>query len=140
MTDTPKAGDVLRYPYLWARQADVGETEGRKPRPCAVVLAITARPGKTELRLCAVTTQPPQPNTRAIPVPDTEKRRAGLDAHIPLWVIIDEHNVDVFEQSYYIEPRGQLGVFSAAFTKELQRNMIAVLQDRAGRTIKRSDR
>ena len=56
MTSTPKAGDVLRYPYLWARQARAGETEGRKLRPCAVVLAVTNRTDRTHLRLCAVTT------------------------------------------------------------------------------------
>lgn len=140
MTDTPKAGDVLRYPYLWARQADSGETEGRKPRACAVVLAVTTNSGHTELRMCAVTTQPPLPHTRAVPVPDTEKRRAGLDAHLQLWVVIDEHNIDVFELSYYIEPQSQMGVFSSAFTKELQRHMIQVLQERVGRTLKRTDR
>jgi hypothetical protein len=139
MTEAPKAGTLMRYPYLWARQADSGEAEGRKRRPCAVVLALMRSMGKTELRLCAVTTQPPQRTTRAVPVPEIEKRRAGLDAHIPLWVIIDEHNVDVFEQSFYIEPNSQLGVFSATFTKELQLSMIRVLHDRAGRIITRSE-
>lgn len=30
-----KAGDVLRYYYLWARQADHGEESGRKDRTSA---------------------------------------------------------------------------------------------------------
>lgn len=139
MTSTPKAGDVLRYPYLWARQAGAGETEGRKLRPCAVVLATTNQTGRTFLRLCAVTTQQPRQDTLAIIVPDTEKRRAGLDVDIPLWVIIDEHNVDVFELSYYIEPQSRMGVFSTAFTKELQRQMILALQSRVAKSVKRSD-
>ena len=33
--DNLRSACVLRYPYLWARQADRGETEGRKPRPVA---------------------------------------------------------------------------------------------------------
>jgi len=139
MTSTPKAGDVLRYPYLWARQARAGETEGRKLRPCTVVLAVTNQTDRTHLRLCAVTTQNPMKGALAVAVPDTEKRRAGLDVHIPLWVIIDEHNVDVFELSYYIEPQSQMGVFSAVFTKELQRQMILALQRRVGQSVKRSD-
>ena len=139
MTSTPKAGDVLRYPYLWARQARAGETEGRKLRPCAVVLAVTKQTDRTHLRLCAVTTQNPMQGALAVAVPDTEKRRAGLDVHIPLWVIIDEHNVDVFELSYYIEPQSQMGVFSAVFTKELQRQMILAMQRRVGQSVKRSD-
>ena len=139
MTDTPKAGDVLRYPYLWARQSRSGETEGRKLRPCAVILAVTNQTDRTHLRLCAVTTQEPMSGAIAVAVPDTEKRRAGLDVQIPLWVIIDEHNMDVFELSYYIEPQSQMGVFSAAFTKQLQRQMIVALQSRVAQSVKRSD-
>ncbi len=137
MTDAPKAGAVLRYPYLWARQAGIGETEGRKSRPCAVILAVRNDKGKTELRLCAVTSQPPQAHTRAVEIPAIEKRRAGLDGDISLWVIVDEHNVDVFEQSYYIEPRSTVGQFSSAFTKELQAQMIVVLRERVSRAVKR---
>ncbi len=59
---------------------------------------------------------------------NTEKRRAGLDVHIPLWVIIDEHNVDVFELS-------SLWVCSV-FTKELQRQMILALQRLAGEALR----
>lgn len=138
MTEVPSAGHVLRYPYLWARQAQTGETEGRKPRPCAVILSISTKPGQTELRLCAITSQPPHANTRAVLVPAIEKRRAGLDVGIDLWVILDEHNVDVFEQSYYVEPNSKIGVFSSAFTKDLQAQMIAVLKARVGRSVKRS--
>jgi hypothetical protein len=54
-------------------------------------------------------------------------------------VILDEHNLDVFEQSFYIEPQSHLGAFSPAFTKALQRGMIEVLKDRISKTVKRSD-
>jgi hypothetical protein len=137
MADAPKAGTVLRYPYLWARQAGIGETEGRKSRPCAVILAVRNEKGQTELRLCAVTSQPPQNHNHAIEVPAIEKRRAGLDGDMALWVIVEEHNVDVFEQSYYIEPQSTVGQFSSAFTKELQAQMIAVLRERVSRAVKR---
>ncbi len=139
MTDAPRPGDVLRYPYLWARQADLGETEGRKPRPCAVILTLQADTERTELRLCAVTTQPPQPGTHAIEVPETEKRRAGLDVGLQLWVIVDEHNVDVFEQSFYIEPHSHIGTFSSAFTKNLQSEMIVALRQRHSKSVLRRD-
>ena len=139
MTDAPKAGDVLRYPYLWARQAGRGETEGRKSRPCAVILSLRAGSGQTELRLCAVTTQPPQKDTHAVEIPEIEKRRAGLDGSLQLWVIVDEHNVDVFEQSFYIEPQSQIGAFSSAFTKELQAEMILALRQRNSKAIRRRD-
>ncbi|APG87413.1 hypothetical protein SAMCCGM7_pC0208 (plasmid) [Sinorhizobium americanum CCGM7] len=34
--DEIQTAAVIRYPYLWARQAGKGETEGRKDRPVAV--------------------------------------------------------------------------------------------------------
>jgi hypothetical protein len=102
-------------------------------------LAIANQVGQTELRRCAITTQPPSPTNRAISVPEMERRRAGLDTGIDLWVILDEHNADVFEQSFYIEPQSHLGVFSPAFTKALQKGMIEVLRDRISKTVKRSD-
>jgi hypothetical protein len=137
MTDRPKAGDVLRYPYLWARQSQTGETEGRKLRPCAVILSLATVAGQTELRICAITTKPPSKGVHAVVVPEIERRRAGLDTDLDLWVILHEHNVDVFEQSFYIEPGSALGQFSAAFTKELQRGMIAALKARSGDAVQR---
>jgi hypothetical protein len=139
MSDAPYAGCVLRYPYLWARQAGRGETEGRKTRPCAVILALRTDKGQTELRLCAVTTQPPQKGVQAVEVPEIEKRRAGLDGGVALWVIVDEHNVDVFEQSFYIEPQSQVGAFSSAFTKDLQAAMIVALRQRNSKAVRRRD-
>ena len=139
MTDTLRAGAVLRYPYLWARQSKNGETEGRKPRPCAVILALKSGNDQTELRLCAVTTQLPQTGTCAVEVPEIEKRRAGLDGGSQLWVIVDEHNVDVLEQSFYIEPRSQIGAFSSAFTKDLQAEMIVALRQRNSKSVRRRD-
>jgi hypothetical protein len=139
MTDAPRPGDVLRYPYLWARQADHGETEGRKTRPCAVILTLKSDNERTEIRLCAVTTQPPQFGVHAVEIPEIEKRRAGLDVSLQLWVIVDEHNVDVFEQSFYIEPHSHIGAFSSAFTKDLQSEMILALRQRHSKSVLRQE-
>ena len=43
MTVSLKAGDVISYPYLWRREADNGETEGRKTRPAVVVVPLELR-------------------------------------------------------------------------------------------------
>jgi len=37
---TPKPGLVIRYSYLWHRESLIGQEEGAKERPCAVVLAL----------------------------------------------------------------------------------------------------
>lgn len=33
----PEAGLVIRYAYLWKREADGGQVEGGKDRPCALL-------------------------------------------------------------------------------------------------------
>lgn len=39
------AGAVIRYPYLWVRQAQAGEAEGRKARPTVVGFRVSRRTG-----------------------------------------------------------------------------------------------
>jgi hypothetical protein len=51
----------------------------------------------------------------AAEIPDTEKRRAGLDGTIRLWIVLDEYNHDVIGRSFYLEPEPPLGYFSKAF-------------------------
>ena len=38
-----------------------------------------------------------------------EKRRAGLDATLRLWIILDEYNQDTIGRSFYPEPEPPLG-------------------------------
>lgn len=139
MTDAegPAPGDLWRYPYLWARQANRGETEGRKPRPCALALLRRRADGETEVLLLPVTSQPPRTGTAALPVPETERRRAGLDPQMPLWVIVDEFNADQPARSWYFEPGGRIGAFSPRFLREVQTAMIATLRARKIRGVGR---
>ena len=66
--DAIRTASVIRYPCLWARQADSGETEGRKDRPVAVGVRI-AREGGDRLLLLPISTSPPGPDRKAIEVP-----------------------------------------------------------------------
>jgi hypothetical protein len=77
-----------------------------------------------------ITSQPPGDNPFAVEVPDIEKRRAGLDRHLPLWVITDEANTDVPERSFYFEPDARVGAFSLQFVKAVQALMIQALKAR----------
>lgn len=45
--DELRTGCVIRFPYLWVRESERGETEGRKSRPVAVGVRIT-RPSFVE--------------------------------------------------------------------------------------------
>lgn len=123
--DDLRTGCVIRFPYLWAREAERGETEGRKPRPVAVGVRI-ARPGGDDiLLLFPITSQPPSRDRFATEIPEMEKRRAGLNTTLRLWIILDEYNQDSINQSFYLEPETTLGRFSKAFFLPLMKQFIA---------------
>ncbi len=132
MRDLPKPGEVWDYPYLWARQARQGETEGRKVRPVAVSVVVQRGDGTHTVVFLAITSQNPGKNRLAIGVPDTERRRAGLDNELPLWIILDEHNRDTVEYSYYLDPEARRGAFSERFLKIVAGAFISAI--RAGRS------
>lgn len=135
---SPAVGDVWRYPFLWSREATQGETEGRKARPVAMTLVTHNSADDLEVLMVPITSQPPRDNPFAIRVPDTERRRAGLEPHIPLWIIVDEANIDLPEHSYYFEPGAKMGAFSTRFTKAVQTLMIqAIKEQRLSRTVRR---
>ena len=123
--DELRTGSVIRFPYLWVRESERGETEGRKPRPVAVGVRIARPKGEDMLVLFPITSQPPSSDRFAVEIPETEKRRAGLDARLRLWIILDEYNQDIIGQSFYLVPEPPLGRFSKAFFLPLMKEFIA---------------
>jgi hypothetical protein len=119
-----RTGAVIRYPYLWAREAGEGETEGRKYRPIAVGVRIKKPKGEDVLVLFPITSLEPARGRFAAEIPDTEKRRAGLDGSIRLWIVLDEYNQDVIGRSFYLESEPPLGYFSKAFFLPLLQEFI----------------
>ena len=117
-------GAVIRFPYLWAREAGQGETEGRKFRPAAVGVRIPKPKGEDLLFLFPITSQEPARERFAAEIPETEKRRAGLDGNLRLWIVLDEYNQDVIGRSFYLEPEPPLGYFSKAFFLPLLQEFI----------------
>ncbi len=121
--DDIRTATVIRYPYLWARQASAGETEGRKERPVAVGVRIP-RPDGDLVLFFPITTKEPEKARFAAEIPAIEKRRAGLDADRRLWIILDEFNSDLVGKSFYLEPEPPIGRFSKAFFLPLLREFI----------------
>ncbi len=119
-----RTGSVLHFPYLWAREAAQGETEGRKPRPVAVGVRIPKPNRQDVLVLFPITSKEPSRGRFAAEIPDIEKRRASLDGSLRLWIILDEYNQDVIGQSYYLQPEPPLGYFSKAFFLPLLQGFI----------------
>lgn len=121
--DEIRTGAVISYPYLWERQADDGETEGRKERPTVVGVRMPKSSGDV-LVLFAVTTKHPAAGRWAIEVPEAEKRRAGLDVSLRQWIMLDEANQDVVGKSYYLTADTPFGYFSAKFFAPIVRDVI----------------
>ena len=122
--DDIQTASVIRYPYLWAREAHKGETEGRKERPVAVGVRLP-RPDGDLVLFFPISTKQPEPARFSAEIPAIEKRRAGLDTDLRLWIILDEFNTDRVGRSFYMEPEPPLGRFSKAFFLPLLRAFIA---------------
>lgn len=122
--DHLQTGVVVRYPYLWARQARSGETEGRKDRPVSVGVRLP-RPTGDLVLFFPITSKEPEASRFAAEIPALEKRRAGLDPDLRLWIILDEYNTDIVGQSFYLEPAAPLGSFGKAFFLPLLRAFAA---------------
>jgi len=118
------AASVIRYPYLWTREADQSETEGCKLRPAAIAIRLAREDGDL-LLLLPITSKEPDRSRFAVEIPQMEKHRAGLDADIRLWIVLDEYNRDIVGQSCYLEPEPPLGRFSRAFFLPLLKEFLA---------------
>jgi hypothetical protein len=133
--DRPKSGSVILYPYLWRWQETRGETEGRKHRPVCLVLSQREEARDiTHLVLLAISSQAPRDPQRALAIPDTEKRRAGLAEWKSAWITVSEYNYDIAERSFYFEPsQPPLGAFSGKFLGRIAAAFRPTLVQRSAR-------
>ncbi len=132
-----KPGVVIRYPYLWRRESEQGEDAGRKDRPACLAISLQ-RDDLTYLYLLPITSQHPAGDQTALEIPEMELRRIGLRTHKRGWIIVSEHNRDIFERSFYldrvIEP---LGAFSDAFLLKIQRTSLPFFKSAQARVARR---
>lgn len=89
----PELGLVISYSYLWSEEAAAGHAEGRKSRPCAILLVVQKAEGEPpRVTVAPITHSPPHDSGIAIEIPTRVKRHLGLDSERS-WVILDELNV-----------------------------------------------
>ena len=137
---TPKRGLVINYSYLWHREAQTGAEEGRKDRPCAIVLATE----DNRVIVAPITHQQPVEGTRAIEIPPQLKKSLGLD-HERSWVVTNDVN-------YFIWPGSDLrpvsrrepdkiayGVLPPNFTKQIVEDVRTQMQRRQTKSVNRDD-
>jgi len=87
----PEIGLVIRYSYLWHREAMAGQEEGNKDRPCAIVAAIAAT-HHVMVMVLPITHVQPDNRVVAVEIPLAIKKIIGLDADRS-WVVLSESNV-----------------------------------------------
>ena len=122
--DEIQTGTVIRYPYLWSREAGRGETEGRKSRPVVVALRVK-RTGKPDLlALLPITTQAPIKGRIASEIPEAVKQRAGLDRGVRQWIMLDEYNAETLPGTFYLEPQIPIGRLNDLYLRPLLRDFL----------------
>jgi len=109
----PKPGLIVRYDYLWSREAAAGRDQG-KDRPTCLVAATDSLTRPCYVVLLPITHTPPDADTTGIEIPAQVKRSLGLD-DAPSWVIVSEHNIDEWPNGGLSAVPGKPGVFSYGF-------------------------
>lgn len=105
---TPKPGYVTFVSYLWADEAEQGETEGRKDRPVYIV-DVEDLAGESVVTVLPITHSPPGTGRHAVEIPAATKARLGLDGDRS-WIICDEAN-DFVWPGYDLRPDPRSGRF-----------------------------
>lgn len=86
----PAPGLVSSYSYLWRDQHLAGSEEGRKARPCAIVVTSKEENGDTTVYVVPITHSHPD-DPHAVKLPAITKRRLGFD-EAPSWIVTSELN------------------------------------------------
>ena len=92
----PEVGLVISYSYLWKEEEEQGLVEGRKDRPCAIVLTVEVPAAESNRRkqvaVAPITHSPPHDPNVAVEIPPRVKEHLGLDGERS-WVILEEVNI-----------------------------------------------
>lgn len=110
---TPRPGLVIRYDYLWSREAKAGREQG-KTRPACLVAASEPVARPRFVVLLPITHTRPARGTAGIEIPAPVRRALGLDDE-PCWVIVSEYNVDEWPNGGVSPLPGKPGAFSYGF-------------------------
>ena len=141
---TPVAGLVIRYSYLWQSEHLRGQEEGRKNRPCAIILATETASGEQVVTVLPVTHTPPGHTALAIEIPQATKKRLGLDDERS-WIVLTEANRFVWPGPD-LRPIQQndmsnvaYGLLPAALTQEVRIKFLTLARARQAKLVPRTE-
>ena len=109
----PRPGLVIRYDYLWTREAAAGRDQG-KERPACLVAATDSASSPRFVVILPITHTPPASGRVGLAIPAKVRDALGLDDE-PSWIIVSEHNVDERPNACLAPLPGRPGVFSYGF-------------------------
>lgn len=137
----PRPGLVVNYAYLWHAEAARGRDEGKKNRPCAVILATQAQDDKKQIVTVAPITHTPQDPESAVPLPPQTQRRLGLD-DAPQWIVTSEVNRFAWPGPDLRPVRGEqwaYGLIPDRLYRKVKAQMLQRARDRRLADVKRDD-
>ena len=88
----PEPGLVVRYEFLWAREAEKERTSD-KDRPACIVATLEQSRDPAFVLFLTITHAPPRGDTAAVEIPPGVCRNLGLDDERS-WVVVSEYNID----------------------------------------------
>ncbi len=109
----PGPGLVIRYDYLWTREAAAGRPHG-KERPACLVAAMNSDRSPRFVVILPITHARPTGDTVGVEIPAKVRQALGLD-DAPCWVIVSEHNVDEWPNPGLAPLPRRPGVFAYGF-------------------------
>ncbi|MGB3897560.1 MAG: type II toxin-antitoxin system PemK/MazF family toxin [Mesorhizobium sp.] len=140
----PVPGLVVRYSYLWRSEHLSGQEEGRKDRPCAIVISLDVNDDGQRVMVLPITHTPPSNAETAVEIPHSTKHRLGLDDERS-WIVISEANLFRWPGPD-LRPtvNGDLstvvyGLLPYTFFREIRDRFVKALRERTSRVVPRSE-
>ena len=109
----PEPGLVVRYDYLWLREAALGRRESNE-RPACLVAASDSNSDPRFVVILPITHAQPRGSTRGVEIPAKVRKALGLD-EARCWVVVSEYNVDEWPNGGLAPLPGRAGVFAYGF-------------------------
>lgn len=138
---TPKPGLVIRYSFLWGSEHDAGAIEGKKDRPCAIVVAVPQDASKIRTIVAPITHTPPIDPTTSLEIPANVCKNLGLDGGRH-WIRFDELNRFIWP-GYDLRPKSdgnyQYGMLPRGLYEELRNGIVAIQKMRQAQIVTRDD-
>lgn len=109
----PSPGLVIRYDYLWSREAAEGRQQS-KDRPACLVAASDSSTTPRFVVILPITHSAPRGGDVGIEIPHKVRRALGLD-DAPSWVLVSDHNVDEWPNAGLTPVPGRPDVWTYGF-------------------------